>query len=81
MKIHHYLLNHRYLKGYSEENISLEMCFSQTQYSMIENAVILFSTDELSSITNFLDIKSHTLISRDALQKVSNKHIVNIKMF
>ena len=53
----------RLLKGFSQENLALEMGLSQSQYSRRENGIIVMNTDELKRIFIILEIEADHYIS------------------
>ncbi|MEY3198799.1 MAG: Helix-turn-helix domain [Bacteroidota bacterium] len=68
MKIFAQVKKYREIKGYSQENMAMDLGLSQSQYSRRENGIIQFTTKELIAIAEMLDVDFSTLIQKE------NKH-------
>jgi transcriptional regulator with XRE-family HTH domain len=82
MKIFTQVKKYRELKGYSQENMAMDLGLSQSQYSRRENGIIQFTTDELIAIAAMLDVDFSTLIQSvkqhpDAKFELSDEQKVN----
>lgn len=71
MKIHTQVKKYREIKGYSQENMAMDLGLSQSQYSRRENGHIQFKTKEIIAIGKLLDIDFLTLIENKYNQKDS----------
>lgn len=71
MKIHTQVKKYREIKGYSQENMAMDLGLSQSQYSRRENGHIQFTTKELIAIGKLLNIDFLTLIENKYNQKDS----------
>ena len=52
----------RLSKGYSQENMAMDLGLSQSQYSRRENGTIEFSLNEIRKICKILDLDLHQTI-------------------
>ena len=60
MKIFTQVKKYREIKGYSQENMGMDLGLSQSQYSRRENGIIQFTTIELIAIAEILDVDFQT---------------------
>jgi len=52
----------RLSRGYSQENIAMDLGLSQSQYSRRENGAIEFSLEEIRKICKILDLDIHQTV-------------------
>ena len=57
-----YIKQIRISKGYSQENMAMDLGLSQSQYSRRENGTIEFSLNEIRQICKILDLDLHQTI-------------------
>ena len=53
----------RKAKGYSQENVAMDLELSQSQYSRRENGSINFSLDEIKKLCEILDLDIHQTVT------------------
>tara|TARA_R110000737_G_scaffold298162_1_gene305019 strand:+ start:713 stop:1078 length:366 start_codon:yes stop_codon:yes gene_type:complete len=70
---------YRQNRGLSQENMSMDLGLSQSQYSRRETGRIQFTADEIRRISVILDVDIDTLISKSRIKVTEAKAPANYK--
>jgi transcriptional regulator with XRE-family HTH domain len=66
MKLHEKIKHFRELKKLSQENVAYELGLNQSQYSRRENGNIKFNSDEISKLSQVLEVSMTDLFTDES---------------
>ncbi len=78
-KIGSVVKKHRQIKGYSQENMAMDLGLSQSQYSRRESGKIQFTIAEIMKIAVLLDIDLDVLLGKEQSSHAKNTTPINYK--